>query len=87
MSGVSNSKKGLLFLWIFLGAIAGSFIGDALGNSVKGLTFAKNAYAIGTSKPLVLDLKVMAVTFGVNFNVNVMTIIGVVMAIILYRRH
>ncbi|MBC2580618.1 DUF4321 domain-containing protein [Clostridium sp. DJ247] len=83
-----GAEKSISFLWfvIFLGAICGSLVGDILGNNVRILNFLKNSYAIGTSTPSVLDLKVVILTLGLNLNINIMTIIGIIMAIILYRR-
>ena len=83
-----NGEKhtGFLIFLILLGAISGKLVGDIIGNSIKGLSFFKVSYAIGTSTPINLDLKVLTVTFGVNFNFNIMSIIGVILAIILYKR-
>jgi hypothetical protein len=77
------------FLWFFilLGAISGSLIGDFVGDNIKGLAFLKTSYPIGTSSPFVLNLKVMVITIGLNLNMNIMTIIGIILAIILYRRY
>lgn len=76
------------FLWFFvlLGAISGSLAGDVLGDNIRGLAFLKTSYAIGTSSPLILNLKVMILTIGLNLNINIMTIVGIILAIILYRR-
>jgi hypothetical protein len=84
-----GAEKSIGFLWfiIFLGAVGGSLVGDILGNNLSFLSFLKNSYAIGMSTPIVLNLKVMDITLGLNFNINIMTIIGIIMAIILYRRH
>jgi hypothetical protein len=86
---VSGAEKSVNSSWfiIFLGAILGSFTGDILGNRFIALSFLKNSYSIGMSTPIVLNLKIMVLTFGLNFNINIMTIIGVIMAIILYRRY
>lgn len=86
MKGTGKNVAFLCFL-IVLGAIAGSLIGDALGNSFNILSFLKNSYQIGSGKPWLLSFKVVTITLGINFNVNIMTIIGIIMAIILYRRH
>ncbi|NMM64529.1 DUF4321 domain-containing protein [Clostridium sp. P21] len=84
-----GAEKSISFLWfiIFLGAVCGSLIGDILGNNLSFLSFLRNSYTIGTSTPISLNLKVMIVTLGLNFNINIMTIIGIIMAIILYKRH
>lgn len=86
---VRGAEKSISFLWfvIFLGAVCGSLIGDILGDSLSILSFLKNSYSVGMSTPIVLNLKVMVLTLGLNFNINIMTIIGVIMAIILYRRY
>ncbi len=86
---VRGAEKGIGFLWfiIFLGAICGNLIGDILGNNLNFLSFFKDSYAVGTSTPVVLNLKVMVITLGLNFNVNIMAIIGIIVAIILYRRY
>lgn len=79
--------KGMLVFVIVISAIAGNFIGDIIGSSVKTLNFFKISYSIGTSNPLVLNLKVIKVTLGINFNVNIMAIIGVIIAMVLYRKY
>lgn len=85
---MKGAEKGIGFLWfiIFLGAVCGSFVGDILGNNLTFISFLKDSYAIGTSTPIMLNLKVMVITLGLNFNINIMTIIGIIMSIILYRR-
>jgi hypothetical protein len=71
---------------ILLGAISGSFIGEILANNFTGLNFLGKAYSIGLRNPLLLDLKVIEIAFGFGFNVNLMSIIGVILAIILFRK-
>jgi hypothetical protein len=82
-----GNRKGLLWFFILLGAISGSLIGDVIGNNFKYLSFLKTAYSVGTSSPLVLNLKVMVITLGLNLNINIMTIMGIILAIILYRKY
>jgi hypothetical protein len=72
---------------MLIGAISGSLIGELLGENINALRFLKNTYTIGMSTPMLIDLKVLSVTFGLNFNVNIMSIIGIVLAIILYRKY
>jgi len=86
VKGVGKSRS---FIWffIFLGAICGSLVGDAIGNNFTFLSFLKNFYSIGMTEPIVLNLKVMVLTLGINFSINIVTIIGIIMAIILYRKY
>jgi len=85
---VKNGEKhiGFFIFVILLGAILGRFIGDVIGNSITQLSFLKNVYTIGTKSPINLDLNVLAITFGINFNISIMSIFGVILAIIIYKR-
>ncbi len=84
----SAEKKNPYFIFfIIIGAISGSLIGELLGDNINALKFLKNTYTIGMNTPMLIDLKVLTVTFGLNFNINIMSIIGIVLAIILYRKY
>lgn len=85
MSGNSKNYGYLAFL-VILGAISGTFIGEVLSQNFN-ISFFQKVYNIGLSKPLLLDLKILKLTFGINFNVNVMTIVGVILVILVYRKN
>lgn len=82
----TNRKTGFYVFIVFLGAIAGSLIGDTIGNNVKSLEFFRKVYTIGTMQPISLNLKVINLSLGFNFNLNLMSIIGAVLAIIIARK-
>ncbi|SHI49447.1 protein of unknown function [Clostridium cavendishii DSM 21758] len=82
-----NRNVWLIILIIFIGLILGSFIGDFLGNQFQNIELFKQKYTIGNTSPLVLDLKVISLTFGISVNLNFMSIICVILAIILYRKY
>lgn len=82
----TNKGAGFLVFVLLLGGISGRIIGDLLGSNIKSLHFLTNVYSIGTSNPITLDLKIVSLSFGLNFNVNLMAIIGIIVAIILYRK-
>lgn len=86
---MKGAEKGKSFLWflIILGAICGSLVGNAIGNNFNFLSFLKNSYSIGMTEPVVLNLNVIVLTLGIKFSINIMTIIGIIVAIILYRRY
>ncbi|AAK79211.1 hypothetical protein BJV85_002758 [Clostridium acetobutylicum] len=77
--------KNVLFLSL-IGCVGGSLVGDILGEHFTKIDFLKKAYSIGTVKPLVIDLKVLNFTLGLNFNVNLMSILGIIVAIIIYSK-
>ncbi len=86
MKGIAKNR-GFMWFVIILGAVSGSILGEILGTSFQSMSFLKSAYSIGTYSPLVLNLKVLVLTLGLNFNINIMTIIGTIMAIILYKKY
>lgn len=79
-----NFKYYLLFMLI--GGIGGTLLGDILGNHFVSLGFVKVSYNIGTSKPFIIDLKFLSFTFGINISVNLMSIACMVLAIIIYKK-
>ena len=83
----AERRNSYFIFFILIGAISGSFIGGLLGDNINALRFLKSTYTIGMASPMVIDFKVLALTFGMNFNINIMSIIGVVLAIILYRKY
>ncbi|GAA0122066.1 MAG: DUF4321 domain-containing protein [Clostridium argentinense] len=72
---------------ILLAAISGSFIGEVLSKSIRFLDILGKSYSIGLSEPFLLDLKVIGITFGIHFNINLMSVICVILAIILFRKY
>ncbi|MDP4143857.1 MAG: DUF4321 domain-containing protein [Bacillota bacterium] len=82
----SKNLKYFVFL-ILVGAISGTFAGDILGNRFSTVAFLKDSYSVGTPKPFILDLKVLSITFGLNFNINIMSIVGIIVAIIIIGKN
>lgn len=83
----TGDKKGLLIFFIILGAIAGSLAGDIIGNNFKPLQILSKGFLIGMTNPLILNLRAIVITFGLSININIMTILGIILAIILYRKY
>ena len=70
------------YLFILLGALTGSLLGEMLGD-ITALKFIKNVYTIGTGSPVTINLGSFALSFGLNLNLNIMSIVGIIVAIIL----
>ncbi len=68
------------FLLILAGIVIGGFIGNIL--PVEWLNYGQS---FGLSQPVVLDLGILCITFGLSIKITVASIIGVVLAIIIYR--
>lgn len=42
--------------------------------------------AFGLSSPIELDLNILSITFGLMFRINVASIIGLIIAVFVYRK-
>ena len=82
----SRSAKHLNFLLFLLaGIVIGGFLGTYLGN-LPYMGFLKFGDTFGMSSPLVLELGIIALTFGLNITINIAGIIGILIAIILFKK-
>jgi hypothetical protein len=79
----------VLLVILILGALIGSVIGEVIGALAPGgyveAIFAKGINP-GIAPPAVLDLKVLALTLGVTMKINLASLIGIVLALIVYRK-
>lgn len=75
----------VLLLLLILGGIVGGWIGNAIINLWPALNILGVEQNIGIPD-FTLDLKVFTFTFGFMLNINLFTLIGFVIAYILYRR-
>ncbi len=79
----------VLLVILILGALIGSVIGEVIGALAPGgyveTIFAKGINP-GISPPAVLDLKVLTLTVGATMKINLASLIGIVLALILYRK-
>ena len=81
MSNISKYKNGwLLWLFILIGIVLGGLIAE-LTASVHALSWL----SYGLNSPLVLDLGVLVLTFALQIKITIASIIGVILAIIIYR--
>ncbi|MEG2353711.1 MAG: DUF4321 domain-containing protein [Clostridium sp.] len=71
---------------VILGAISGTLLGDILGSHIEALSILKLNYEIGINTPLLLNLKFIVLTIGLSCNVNIMSIVGIILAIIIYKK-
>lgn len=79
----SSRRNGwILLLFIICGIIIGGFLGELLGKYIPILKFG---YNLGVS-PHTYDLRVIKLTFGLSFNINMFAILGIIIAIIFYRK-
>ena len=84
---MSTREKGTLVLIIFIlcGLVIGGLIGQ-LTSGISWLNWLSYGKEFGLADPIVLDLGVVQLTFALMFNINVSSIVGIIIAIFIYRR-
>lgn len=75
----------ILILFILSGLVIGGLIGE-LASNVSWLWWISYAQSFGLESPLVLDIGVMKITFALMFKISVSSIIGMVLAIFIYKK-
>lgn len=75
----------VLILFILCGIVVGGLLGE-LASRVDFLWWLSYGESFGLSEPIKLDLKVIDFTFGIMFKINVSSIIGMILAIFIYRK-
>ena len=84
---MATREKNIWILLVFL--LAGLVIGGLLGKlaaSVPWLWWLSYEQQIGLETPFVLDLSVLKITFGLMVKINIASIIGMVLAIFIYKK-
>lgn len=81
MAAIPKSKNGwALLLLLLAGVVIGGFIGDL--TNVGWLNYGKT---FGLTSPLVLDFGVLVITFALTIRITIASIIGVIIAVVVYR--
>ncbi|MCD8097172.1 MAG: DUF4321 domain-containing protein [Lachnospiraceae bacterium] len=82
MKGTKNGWT--LLLLVLAGVVLGGFIGNMAVN-VPGLSWLNYGQAFGLEEPIVLTLGLIVLTFGLTIQITLASIIGIVLAILIYR--
>ena len=74
----------ILLLLLMTGIVLGGFIGN-MASGVRGLSWLNYGQSFGLMDPVVFDLGILVIRFGVSLRVTMASIIGVIVAILIYR--
>lgn len=85
MARKSSQNIWVLVLLMLAGVVLGGFIGNALGG-ISALSWLNYGSSFGLSSPLVLDLGVLTLQFGLTIRFTIAGIIGIVLAFLIYRK-
>lgn len=75
----------ILLLFILSGLVIGGLLGELAGQ-VDFLWWLSYGQSFGLTSPLELNLSIMQITFALMFKINIASIIGLIIAILLYRK-
>ncbi len=84
MKGTGSKNAWALFLLILAGIVLGGFIG-MLTEGVSALSWLGYGQTFGLDAPIVLNLGLLVITFGLNIKITIASIVGVILAVIIYR--
>lgn len=84
MSAISGKNNWALFLLLLAGIVLGGFIGE-MASGVSGLSWLGYGKSFGFQNPIVLDLGILVLTFGLSIKITIASIVGVLVAIFIYR--
>lgn len=85
MRGRSSQNIWILVLLLLAGVVLGGFIANMLGG-IPALSWLAYGSSFGLSSPLVLDLGVLTLQFGLTIRFTIAGIIGIVLAFLIYRK-
>ena len=57
-----------------------------MASQVEWLNWLSYGQQFGLKEPLILELNVISITFGLMLNINIASIIGLAIALFLYRK-
>ena len=75
----------ILLLFVLSGIVVGGLLGE-LAKSVDWLWWLGFGQEFGLENPISLNLSVITITFGLMFKINIASIIGMALALLIYRK-
>ncbi len=85
MTGSRSPGWPVLVILLILGGIAGGWLGQALTHIWPSLAVLADAQSLGIPS-FTLDLEVFTVSFGFMLNISGVTLIGFILAYLIYRK-
>ena len=74
----------VLLIMMLAGIVLGGFIGT-LTQDMSALSWLNYGQSFGLDSPIILNLGIMVITFGLSIKITIASILGLVLAAIIYR--
>ena len=84
MKKVGSKNPWVLLILMLAGIVLGGFIGN-LTQNISGLSWLNYGQSFGLDSPIILNLGIMIITFGLSIKITIASILGLVLAAIIYR--
>ena len=75
----------ILLIFILFGLVVGGLLGE-LASRVDWLWWLSYSQSFGLQTPITLDLSIMQITFALMFKISISSIIGLVLAVFIYKK-
>ena len=75
----------ILLIFILSGLVVGGLLGE-IASKVDFLWWLGYGESFGLTSPLELDLSIIKITFALAFKINISSIIGLILAIFIYKK-
>ncbi|MCR4903319.1 MAG: DUF4321 domain-containing protein [Butyrivibrio sp.] len=79
-TSIAGKNGWTCFLLILAGIVLGGFIGSLFPN-----TWINYGQEFGLTEPLLLNLGILVISFGLTIKITIASLIGIVLGIIVYR--
>ena len=84
MKRAGSKSPWVLLILLLAGIVLGGFIGTLTQNS-PALSWLNYGQSFGLDSPIVLNLGILIITFGLSIKITIASIIGLILAAIIYR--
>ena len=84
MRGAASKNSWTLLILMLSGIVLGGFIGS-LTAGIPALSWLDYGQIFGLSEPVVLNLGILVLTFGLTIKISIASILGIIISIIIYR--
>ena len=74
----------ILLIMLLAGIVLGGFMGQ-LAEGISWLSWLNYGQSFGLNSPLVIDFGILVITFGLSIQITMASIIGLAVALIIYR--
>ena len=82
---IRDKNTWMAILFIFAGLVIGGLLGE-VASRVDWLNWLSYGQTFGIDNPFVLNMNVLTLTFAFALHINIASIIGMAIAIFLYRK-